>query len=489
MGHEEFEYQRIFLILKTKIESGIMSKGSLVPSSAKLCKEYKVSDKTMRRVFAMLADAGLIETRARQRAIVIFDKSISLAPAQTLKEPNPVAMTDILKTAELLCYPLICRGISLCKEEDWSIPEQLIYQMDPAIPSLFWKNSKLFWRFFIARCENKLALRAVDGLGFFDIVYQEHPLQMRIAYRDALLDFVAQSKNASYAGAALGNKIAEIYHLTPLATEHFECAVPPNSPLQTGILSAEQWLTTAEERYSSVYLDILGLIAADVYRPGSQLPSHAAMQKQYNVSVTTTLQAIRMLKKWGVVEAIRGKGIFVSANLRSLEHIDIPPQLIARYIKRYLETLELLSLTVGSVSLYVAAGVSPGHGLELLQKVKDAEHISKLYQPAPIVILEFLTEHLPCDAMRAVYMTIQENFRLGRKIPKLVSDRNTNEKLELHDRCVNAVRAFVHGNSAEFAKQTAEMFHYMQQQTILECKRLHYLEALAECFDGAQLWK
>ena len=66
-------------------------------------------------------------------------------------------------------------------------------------------------------------------------------------------------------------------------------------------------MKTAEERYSSVYLDILGLIAIGYYQPGDRLPSHAQMQKQYGVSVNTTTQAIQCLQKWGVVEATRGK--------------------------------------------------------------------------------------------------------------------------------------------------------------------------------------
>lgn len=73
MKYETYQYDRIFEILKNKIESGRMPKGTVLPSFSALCREYKVSDKTIRRAVAMLADAGLIKTKERQLSVVIFD--------------------------------------------------------------------------------------------------------------------------------------------------------------------------------------------------------------------------------------------------------------------------------------------------------------------------------------------------------------------------------------------------------------------------------
>lgn len=478
MSNEGFQYQKIFQTLKYKIESGLMPKGCVLPSSARLCREYKVSDKTIRRVFAMLTDEGLIETRERKRAVVIFDKSMSVPPVQTLKEPDPAAMTDVFKTGELLCHPLICRGMSLCCEDDWAISEQLICQMDPAFPSLFWKNSKLFWRFFIAKCNNELALCAVDSLGFLELEYKSYSVSIRINYKNDLLEFVNKVKSYPYTEAELQNLLSEFFNLTPVTTKHFESFVPEDSPFRTGILNTEKWEKIAEEHYMTVYLDILGLIAAGGYRPGDQLPSHIILQRRYGVSVTTTLQAIQMLKQQGVVETIRGRGIFVSADLPALDNISIPRRLIVKYSKQYLETVELLTITVRGVALHTAMAVSREQVQILLQNVKEMKDVSNLYQPAPIVILEFLTDHLPCGGMRAVYMTLLENYHIGRKIPNLVNPQNASKKLELHRRCVSAVQALLDGHSEEFAKQTAEMFYYTQQQTISEYRRLNYLEAL-----------
>ena len=138
MKYDNFQYERIFVILKNKIEAGLMPKGTVLPSYADLCKEYKVSNKTIRRVVAMLSDAGLIETKERQLSVVVFDQKDKGDYSQhNLKEPNMPILTDILKTAEILYYPFICHGISLCNKYDWDIPEKIVRQLDPKLPKLF----------------------------------------------------------------------------------------------------------------------------------------------------------------------------------------------------------------------------------------------------------------------------------------------------------------------------------------------------------------
>lgn len=186
-------------------------------------------------------------------------------------------------------------------------------------------------------------------------------------------------------------------------------------------------MKTAEERYSSVYLDILGLIAIGYYQPGDRLPSHAQMQKQYGVSVNTTTQAIQCLQKWGVVEATRGKGIFVSKNIDALNDIHLEPKLIASHLRRYFECLELLSLTVEGVAYHVASHISYEQIPQLMRRLDEAKKYGSLYQPAPVFLLEFLTDHISLNALRSIYTIILKNYRIGRKIPKLINRANASE--------------------------------------------------------------
>ncbi len=79
-------------------------------------------------------------------------------------------MTDILKTAELLCYPFICRGKPFyAAEKTGGYPGRSLRKMNLDQPDLFWRNSKSFWRFFIARRENELGSAYHRRLGFADL--------------------------------------------------------------------------------------------------------------------------------------------------------------------------------------------------------------------------------------------------------------------------------------------------------------------------------
>ena len=466
-----------------------MPKGTVLPSYAALCREYKVSNKTIRRVVAMLSDAGLIETKERQLSVVIFEQADPESDsAHNLKKPNIPVMTDILKTAEILYYPFICHGISLCDKFDWDIPEKIVQQLNPETPKLFWKNSKLIWRFFIARCENELSLHIVDALGFLGVEYRENNFCSRVTYQQTLMDFIQKSRIAAPESSVVKDFLAYIHFIT-ISREDFQCYVPADSPFRIGVQGLDQWMKTAEERYSSVYLDILGLISIGYYQPGDKLPSHAQMQKQYGVSVNTTTQAIQCLQKWGIVEATRGKGIFVSTNIETLNDIHVDPKLIASHLRRYFECLELLSLTIEGVAYHVAAHVSYEQIQTLIQRLDEAKKYSSLYQPAPVVLLEFLTEHIPFDALQSVYRIILKNYRIGRKIPKLINKSNASGKLEIHRKCAAAANVLLGGDQNAFAKQAAEMFQYTHQLIIEECKRLGYWKTVKDIYDGSQLWK
>ena len=248
-------------------------------------------------------------------------------------------------------------------------------------------------------------------------------------------------------------------------------------------------MKTAEERYSSVYLDILGLIAIGYYQPGDKLPSHAQLRKQYGVSVNTTTQAIQCLQKWGVVEATRGKGIFVSKNVQALNSIDVDPRLIASHLRRYFECLELLSLTVEGVAYHIVDPIPAEKIQTVLQRLDEAKDYGSLYQTAPIVMLEFIVEQIPYEALQSIYSIILKNYRIGRKIPKLINSSNASRKLEIHRQCVEAANALLYGDRCAFAKQLAQMFQYTHQLIIEECKRLGYWNTVKNLYDGTQLWK
>ena len=60
-------YKRIYQLLRNQIECGLLPVGKSIPSRAELCKEFQVSEKTVRRVLEELLEDGLIEVSQRKR--------------------------------------------------------------------------------------------------------------------------------------------------------------------------------------------------------------------------------------------------------------------------------------------------------------------------------------------------------------------------------------------------------------------------------------
>ena len=68
-------YEKIYRILKNKIECGLLPSGSRLPSRTDLCREFGTSEKTVRHAVKLLSDYGLVETGQRKRPTVTFDYS------------------------------------------------------------------------------------------------------------------------------------------------------------------------------------------------------------------------------------------------------------------------------------------------------------------------------------------------------------------------------------------------------------------------------
>ena len=166
MKSDVIQYERTYNLLKSRIECGILPVGKKLPGRSVLCKELGTSEKTVRRALELLEQDGFLETAPRKRPTVV---SAFASPREqgmrNVKQADRAQVDDLLKTGTLLCYPFFLRGMHLCTGEDWHTPDMLLSNMDPEKPEEFWQLSSRIWRFFIARNENELLMRAVDGLG------------------------------------------------------------------------------------------------------------------------------------------------------------------------------------------------------------------------------------------------------------------------------------------------------------------------------------
>ncbi|MDO4269751.1 MAG: GntR family transcriptional regulator [Eubacteriales bacterium] len=480
-------YQRVYEILKNKIEGGLLPAGASLPSRAALACTFGISEKTVRRVMAMLEADGLVETAQRKRPVVAARRDAGhLTTALALKKIDADMTSDVLKTGVLLCYPVIKKGIARCERTDLQIPRRILENMEIGSPPEFWKLSKQFYRFFVARNENALIVQAVDSLGLSDLKPLHDDIEMRTRYYRQLQQFMTTLETGGAPESVHFDDMSGIYGTTAGGSA-FQASA--DSPLLLGRKQLEKTLREADERYSAVYMDIIGLIAAGRYRRGDRLPSHKELQAIYGVSVDTTRRAIQILRDLGVVRTVRGSGIFVEMNRDGIRQITLPPHLIACHVRRYLDTLELLALTAEGAAACAAAQAAPSAVQAAQAEIDRLWNRDYLYGRSPAVLLDFIVRHIGIDAFSVIYVLLQRNFRIGRSIPGLLTTEKTALNCEIHQQCVDTVKLLSAGSREAFAARSADLFERIRRLVIEACRRLGYYEAAAGVYDGAALWK
>lgn len=491
MKNDVIQYERTYQRLKNKIECGILPVGARLPGRSILCREYGTSERTIRRALELLEQDGFLEIAPRKRPTVI---SAFAAPEgralQNTKKADAARVNDLMQTAALLCYPIYLQGLRLCTGEEWRTPEAIFSQMDTNRPMEFWQLSSRLWRFFIARNENELLLRVVDSLGFRGKTPPHGSLKDRVRYCSHIETLFQTVKSGGEPGRAELDAIFSQYKaIAEQAGQLQFLQMRSPCPLLAEAEGLGQQLSLAQERYSSVCLDLLGLIAMGRYQPGDRLPTHDELQAFYGVSRDTTVKAIRMLRQWGAVTAAPRRGISVIMDLEALKRIRISPEFVACHVRRYLDSLELLSLTMENVAAHAAAYTSQ----------KDARQLSKTllrqfeqpyeHQLIPRTLLNFITEHIQYDALRAIYEVLTRNLSIGRGIPKLVSREQNPRNRGIYQQCIEAAGSLSAGDAGRFAKIAADMFEKVRSLTAAECRRLGYWDAAMKVYDGASLWK
>ena len=473
-------YERIYEILKDRIESGVLPAGTKLPSRDNLCREFGTSAKTIRRVLSMLKENGLIETHQRKRPVVSFHQQtrrpmINLA----LKRVDTSITDEVLKTGVLLGYPLIENGIALCRQEDFIIPRKIVENMDINNSAEFWRLAKQFQRFFIRRNENDLSLRVMDSLGLAGLRPLQDNLEIRTRFYEQMQELMRVIENRGDTDSVHFDDLSGMYGLTYGSEPAFD--VPVDSAAVLGRKQLEKLLLREEVRYSAVYMDLLGLITMGRYQPGDKLPTHNELQKLYNVSVDTTLKAIQILQEWGVVKAVRSKGIFVMMDIQALKKIEIPPHLIACHVRRYLDTLEFLELTIEHISQKEIE--------EAMSEIKRCWNEDHRYMLTPSFLLNLIVKHTGDGSLNAIYILLRQNLGIGRSIPALRETEKTAEDYELYEQCVTALNQLYAGRQEDFSNGTAKAFRYIYDYVTEKCKNLGYYDSAMAVYDGSALWK
>ena len=409
-------YERIYEILKDRIESGVLPAGTKLPSRDSLCREFGTSGKTIRRVLSMLKENGLIETHQRKRPVVSFRQQTRRPMIHLALRRVDTSITDeVLKTGVLLGYPLIENGIALCNQEDFKIPRKIVENMNINDSAEFWRLAKQFQRFFIRRNENDLSLRVMDSLGLAELRPLQDSLEIRTRFYGQMQELMRVIENRGDTDSVHFDDLSGMYGLTYGSEPAFD--VPVDSAAVLGRKQLEKLLLREEVRYSAVYMDLLG------------------------------------------------------------------------HVRRYLDTLDLLALTIEGISAYAAAHIAQNEIEEAISDINRCWNEDHLYMLTPSFLLNLIVKHTGDGSLNAVYTLLRQNLGIGRSIPALCKTEKTAEDYELYEQCITALNQLYAGRQEDFSNRTAKVFRYIYDYVTEKCKNLGYYDAAMAVYDGSALWK
>ena len=94
-------------------------------------------------------------------------------------------------------------------------------------------------------------------------------------------------------------------------------------------------------------------------------------------------------------------------DIQALTKIEIPPHLIACHVRRYLDTLDLLALTIEGVSAYAAEHISQKEIEEAMSEIKRCWNEDHRYMLTPSFLLNLIVKHTGDGSLNAIYILLR----------------------------------------------------------------------------------
>lgn len=471
-------YWRIFLLLSYQIITESIKPGEKVLSHAEISKRYHVSGQTARTVLKLLKDCGLIETShgSVSRSALNPDDWYCYAGYEYASYRIDY-LIDILHTMDILFPPFALLAARKCDKGTITELEDIIENMTAYMdaPVRFWRLTRRFWHTLEAQAGNAFYMQVRFSLGLFD--FPPPVRQRRDEYTewiDSVLKKIRCGDIKALHGLANPKNFDEFIEDAYPPLGNFK--VPVSSPLVKGVEEIIWRLRDGETQNKSIFLDIISELAMHGCKPGDQLPSHKELAATYGVTHNTTVPVVQRLQKMGVVESIRGRGIFVCMTTEQIRSLHLEPEEVALRLKRGMDQLQFLALTIKPVILY---------GLKKVTADELSALTVKMYQPGNDlgallyeagILQNFINNHIRYTALKAIYSIIHEEVgpRFGlpgimQYAPETVSD--------LRKQCAIAA-TLMKKNNMEAAAEKMHQF-YSRCYSILEdlSKKAGYWEA------------
>ena len=445
----------VYEYFEARILYGYYKYGESLPSIKKICQMFHLAQATVRAALTSLENRGYIRVEPRKTPKVIYKAGPAgfRENAARYFVPRKMGIVDLAQSGKLLFEPLWREGLNRWKDEEW---ESLLYNMKhPEAGAV-----SMPVEFYI------LAFRALDNRLFLNL-YWETVRYIRFAYlsdqesrkkftdqeldglsRDDVISLLGQSFEASY-----GRAVTDLFSFIEQAQSEYGMEDAKQVPFYWNIYRQRPQL-----RYTLASRILWG-IEKGIYPPGTYLPSLPRMAEHYEVSLNTVRRTLSILDSMGMTRSFHGKGTLV---LTEPEGVDLANPEIREGMKLYIESLQLMMLTIKQVVLYTLEH-APAYVVEKLKHdVCQLREERKSYM-AFEVVLGFIEQSCGLNLVKECYKKLRELIVWGYPIVLLrLKERDIH--MEYEGIVALAGRHLQEGNAEAFSHDVKELMGWEYQE-------------------------
>ena len=337
-------YKLVYEYYETRILFGFYRCHDKLPSIPKICEIFRLAPATVHTALSLLEKNGYIKLSARRVAEVIYMASPQMLRQNALNYfiVRRQGIIEIAKSGELLLEPLWTEGLKRWSDDDWSA----LYEGILKFPQSPLASPVEFYLFALSALNNRLALNLLwEVIRYLRFPYLANGMETLSGLQST--DNLAREDAISL----FKKDAAHTYHLASQKLFDFLDEASPDAFSKNQEQIPFSWNIYRQRpqlRYS-LCSRLIREILQGKYPDGTYLPSLPNMVKLYGVPLMTVRRALEILEELGLTISYHGKGTQVC--IRTVT-FDFSKTAIQEGYRFYLESLQILSLTIRKVSLH-----------------------------------------------------------------------------------------------------------------------------------------
>lgn len=447
-------YRLVYEYYEARILLGCYTCGDKLPSIPKISDIFHLAPTTIRSALSMLEQEKLIKVDARKAAVVTYD----LSPGQMKKNaaeyfiPRREGILGISQSGSYLLEPLWKEGLRKWDDNDRESLRRGI--MDPSLNMV--SIPVEFYLLAVGALDNRLAMNLLwETVRYLRFPYLTNGMET-LTGRKELAGFSREETIE-----ALRAEAAHSYGRSLQALFAFMDEMSLDPGLKDAAPIPFHWNIYRQRpqlRYSFASL-LIRKILKGTYPQGTYLPSLPQLVDRYGIPLMTVRRTLGLLEELGMTRSYHGKGTLVCMEPAD---IDLSRSSIREGIRLYVESLQLLHLTVQNIFLCTWESADPAKRAALIRHFLFLQSEEKSYLCFE-ACLTFIEDHCPLSTVRECYGSIK--VLMVWKYPLILSRlKNRSLHAEYRD-CVSRLTSFLQEERPEmFSSELKHLWEQEEQQ-------------------------